>query len=182
MIALLDPSAPMARYATVATPPGPFTVVVGEADGRDVVLASGWTAELGELWPVVHRTLRPSGAERAEGLPVLDAVEAFFAGEVTAIDDVAVSQRSGPFLTEAWEVLRTVPAGQPDTYAAFAARCGRPAAIRAAANACARNAAALFVPCHRVLGSDGGLGGFRWGTPVKRWLLDHEAAHATVAA
>jgi methylated-DNA-[protein]-cysteine S-methyltransferase len=182
MIALLDPSAPMARYATVATPPGPFTVVVGEADGRDVVLASGWTAELGELWPVVHRTLRPSGAERAEGLPVLDAVEAFFAGEVAAIDDVAVSQRSGPFLTEAWEVLRTVPAGQPDTYAAFATRCGRPAAIRAAANACARNAAALFVPCHRVLGSDGGLGGFRWGTPVKRWLLDHEAAHATVAA
>jgi len=182
MIALLDPSAPMARYATVATPPGPFTVVVGEADGRDVVLASGWTAELGELWPVVHRTLRPSGAERAERLPVLDGVEAFFAGEVTAIDDVAVSQRSGPFLTEAWEVLRTVPAGHPDTYAAFAARCGRPSAIRAAANACARNAAALFVPCHRVLGSDGGLGGFRWGTPVKRWLLDHEAAHAAVAA
>jgi methylated-DNA-[protein]-cysteine S-methyltransferase len=75
-------------------------------------------------------------------------------------------------------VLRTVPAGEPDTYAAFAARCGRPAAVRAAAGACARNAAALFVPCHRVLATGGGLGGFRWGTPVKRWLLDHEAAHA----
>jgi methylated-DNA-[protein]-cysteine S-methyltransferase len=182
MIALLDPSAPMARYATVATPPGPFTVVVGEdPDGRDVVLASGWTAELGELWPVIHRTLRPSGAERAD-LPVLDVVEKFFAGEVTAIDEVVVSQRSGPFLQEAWEILRAVPAGRPDSYASFAARCGRPTAIRAAANACARNAAALFVPCHRVLGSDGGLGGFRWGTPVKRWLLDHEAEHAPVAA
>jgi methylated-DNA-[protein]-cysteine S-methyltransferase len=182
MIALLDPSAPMARYATVATPPGPFTVVVGEdPDGRDVVLASGWTAELGELWPVIHRTLRPSGAERAD-LPVLDVVEKFFAGDVTAIDEVVVSQRSGPFLQEAWQILRTVPAGQPDSYASFAARCGRPAAVRAAANACARNAAALFVPCHRVLGSDGGLGGFRWGTPVKRWLLDHEAACAPVAA
>ena len=182
MIALLDPSAPMARYATVATPPGPFTVVVGEdPDGRDVVLASGWTAELGELWPVIHRTLRPSGAERAD-LPVLDVVEKFFAGEVNAIDEVVVSQRSGPFLQEAWEILRTVPAGRPDSYASFAARCGRPAAVRAAANACARNAAALFVPCHRVLGSAGGLGGFRWGTPVKRWLLDHEAEHAPVAA
>ena len=51
-----------------------------------------------------------------------------------------------------------------------------PAAVRAAAGACARNAAALFVPCHRVLRTGGGLGGFRWGVEVKRWLLDHESA------
>ena len=177
------PTTAVARHATVATPPGPFTVVVTtDAEGRDVVLASGWTADLDQLLPVVHPTLRPVRSIRADDLPVLDTVEKFFAGKVTAIDDVVVRQRSGPFLTEAWEVLRTVPAGRPDSYAAFAARCGRPAAVRAAANACARNAAALFVPCHRVLGSDGRLGGFRWGTPVKRWLLDHEAAHAPVAA
>jgi methylated-DNA-[protein]-cysteine S-methyltransferase len=130
---------------------------------------------------VVHRSLRPTWVERADGLPVLDIVEAFFAGDVAAIAEVPVRQRSGPFLEDAWDVLRTVPAGTPDTYASFAARCGRPTAVRAAANACARNAAALFVPCHRVLGSDGGLGGFRWGTPVKRRLLDHEARHAPVA-
>jgi methylated-DNA-[protein]-cysteine S-methyltransferase len=172
-------TAPTARHATVTTPPGPFTVVVtADADGRDVVLAAGWTAEAGDLLPVVHRVLRPLTSESVARLPVLDAVEAFHAGEVRAIDDVVVLQRSGPFLQEAWEELRRIPAGQPATYAGFAARCGRPAAVRAAANACARNAAALFVPCHRVLGSDGGLGGFRWGTPVKRWLLDHEAAHS----
>jgi methylated-DNA-[protein]-cysteine S-methyltransferase len=173
----------LARHATIATPPGPFTVIVeSDGDGRDVVIASGWTAEIADLLPVVHASLRPAGSERVDDLAVLDVVEKFFAGDVTAIDGVVVRQRSGPFLQEAWEVLRTVPAGRPDTYAAFAARCGRPAAVRAAANACARNAAALFVPCHRVLGSDGGLGGFRWGTPVKRWLLDHEAAHVPVAA
>ena len=173
---------PSARFATVATPPGPFTVVVTPGpDGGDVVLAAGWTDDVSELLPVVHRALRPTWVERAEHLPVLDAVEAHAAGEIGAIDAVPVRQRSGPFLEDAWEVLRTVPAGQPDTYAEFAARCGRPSAVRAAANACARNAAALFVPCHRVLGSDGGLGGFRWGTEVKRWLLDHEAAHAPVA-
>src|SRR3712207_925979 len=159
-----------ARHATVSTPPGPFTVVVDAgADGRDVVVASGWTADIADLLPLVHSSLRPAGSELVDRLPVLDEVEKFFAGDLTAIDDVVVRQRSGPFLQEAWEILRTVPAGRPDTYAAFAARCGRPAAVRAAANACARNAAALFVPCHRVLGSDGGLGGFRWGAPVKRW-------------
>jgi methylated-DNA-[protein]-cysteine S-methyltransferase len=173
----------IARHATVSTPPGPFTVVVDtDADGSDIVVASGWTADITDLLPVVHASLRPAGSEPVDRLPVIDEVEKFFAGDLTAIDDVVVRQRSGPFLQEAWEVLRTVPAGRPDTYAAFAARCGRPAAVRAAANACARNAAALFVPCHRVLGSDGGLGGFRWGTPVKRWLLDHEAEHASVPA
>jgi methylated-DNA-[protein]-cysteine S-methyltransferase len=72
-------------------------------------------------------------------------------------------------------VLRTVPAGQPDTYATFAVRCGRPSAVRAAAGACARNAAALFVPCHRVLRLDGSLGGFRWGLAVKRQLIELES-------
>jgi methylated-DNA-[protein]-cysteine S-methyltransferase len=173
----------LARHATIATPPGPFTVIVeADTEGRDVVVASGWTADIADLLPVMHASLRPAGSERVDRLPVLDTVEAFFDGRVNAIDDVVVRQRSGPFLQEAWEVLRTVPAGRPDTYAGFAARCGRPAAVRAAANACARNAAALFVPCHRVLGSSGGLGGFRWGTPVKRWLLDHEAEHAPVPA
>jgi len=171
-----------ATVATVPTPTGPFTVIATrDDDGAEVVLASGWTDSPEELLLLVHRSLRPESV--TAGTPdALDAVDAYLAGDVTAIDRVRVRQLSGPFLTEAWDVLRTVPAGTPDSYAAFATRCGRPAAIRAAAQACARNAAALFVPCHRVLGSDGGLGGFRWGTPVKRWLLDHEAAAVAARA
>jgi len=84
---------------------------------------------------------------------------------------VPVRQRSGAFLEHAWDVLRTMPAGAPVSYTEYAAKSGRPAAVRAAASACARNATALFVPCHRVLRNDGSLGGFRWGLPVKRWLL-----------
>jgi methylated-DNA-[protein]-cysteine S-methyltransferase len=61
------------------------------------------------------------------------------------------------------------------TYTEFARLAGRPSAVRAAAMACARNAVALFVPCHRVLRLDGGYGGYRWGVPVKQLLLDHEA-------
>lgn len=168
-----------ARYATVATPPGPFTVLVTEDDdGADVVLGSGWTEDVEGMLALIHPTLRPATAERVDRLPVLDVVTAFHEGDVTAIDSVRVHQRSGPFREAAWEAMRTIPAGRPETYTEFAARCGRPTAVRAAASACSKNAVALFVPCHRVHSVGGALGGFRWKVLVKGWLRDHEAAHA----
>ncbi|BDH56168.1 methylated-DNA--[protein]-cysteine S-methyltransferase [Tsukamurella sp. PLM1] len=167
-----------ALSATVTTPIGPFTAVV-DTDGA--VLASGWTADLGALLPVIHASLRPRTVEpRTELGAVTAAVTAFHAGDPAAIDDVPVRQRSGGFVEHAWDVLRTVEPGRPLTYTQYAALSGRPAAVRAAAMACARNAAALFVPCHRILRTDGSLGGFRWGLDVKEWLLAHEAH--TIAA
>lgn len=169
----------MAHSATLTTPLGPFTVVADD----DVVLASGWTAELGELLPQVHPSLRPGSVmPRPELGAVTRAATAYHRGDLHAIDDIPVRQVSGVFLVHAWDVLRAVPAGAPVTYAVLAALAGRPAAVRGAASACARNAAALFVPCHRVLRTGGGLGGFRWGTPVKRWLLDHESGAHEVGA
>ena len=163
----------MSTWKTYDTPMGPFTAVV---DGDGAVLASGWTAALDDLLPLIHPTLRPAELAEDERGAVGDAVRAYYDGELSAIDDVPVRQRSGAFLEHAWDVLRTVPAGAPVTYTEYAAKSGRPAAVRAAASACARNAAALFVPCHRVLRLDGSLGGFRWGVDVKRALLDHESA------
>ncbi|MEV6925986.1 methylated-DNA--[protein]-cysteine S-methyltransferase [Dactylosporangium sp. NPDC051485] len=142
-------------------------------DPDEAVLASGWTTDVRGLMVLAKLTEHPEHRGQL-GVPS-KALESYVDGDLTAIDDVPVRQRSGEFLNHAWEVLRTVPAGAPVTYSEFAARSGRPAAVRAAAMACARNAAALFVPCHRVLRLDGTLGGFRWGLPVKRWLLDHEA-------
>lgn len=162
-----------ADFATVDTPLGPFTTIVA-ADGT--VLAAGWTTTPEDLRVLVHPALRPDDLRaRTELGTVTAAVTAYHQGDLTAIDAVPVRQRSGEFLTHAWDVLRTVPAGNPISYTTFAARAGRPAATRAAAGACARNAAALFVPCHRILRTDGTLGGFRWGLPAKRWLLDHES-------
>ncbi|MFE3543646.1 methylated-DNA--[protein]-cysteine S-methyltransferase [Nocardia sp. NPDC059177] len=161
-----------ADVATVATPIGPFTVVAAP-DGA--VLGSGWTADPAELTSVIHATLRPTELRRRDSLgAITQAVLDYHAGDLTAIDTITVRQQSGEFLTHAWEVLRKVPAGEPVTYTEFAGLSGRPAATRAAANACARNAAALFVPCHRVLRIGGQLGGFRWGLDAKRWLLAHE--------
>jgi methylated-DNA-[protein]-cysteine S-methyltransferase len=162
----------IATWSTLDTPIGPFTAVVDE-DGA--VIASGWTASLAELLPQIHPTLRPTELVAGDLGPVADAVTRYHSGELSAVDAVPVRQRSGEFLEHAWEVLRTVPAGGPVTYTEYAAKAGRPAAVRAAASACARNAVALFVPCHRVLRTDGTLGGFRWGVDAKRWLLAHEA-------
>lgn len=159
-------------HATLETPAGPFTAVV-DADG--VVLASGWTADPEELRGLIHPTLRPAeSTERTELGEVTRAIEAYHRGDLRSIDAIPVSQRSGEFLEHAWRVLRKVPPGTTVTYRGFAELSGRPAATRAAASACARNAAALFVPCHRVVRTDGGMGGFRWGIDVKRWLIAHE--------
>jgi methylated-DNA-[protein]-cysteine S-methyltransferase len=155
------------------TPVGPFTAVVA-TDGA--VLASGWTADLGELTPQISRSLMPADLREKRDLgAVSTAIRRYHEGELDVIDDIPVRQRSGEFLQHAWDVLRTVPAGKPVTYSDYAALAGRPKAIRAAASACARNATALFVPCHRVLRLGGEVGGFRWGVDVKRWLLDHES-------
>ena len=161
-----------ASCSTLDTPAGPFTAVV-DADGA--VLASGWTADVDALLPLVHPSLRPASVDALADLGAVSAAVArYHEGDLGAIDAVPVRQRSGAFLEHAWEVLRTVPAGAPVTYTEYAAKAGRPAAVRAAASACARNATALFVPCHRVVRTDGSLGGFRWGLAVKRRLLDHE--------
>ncbi|WP_433618975.1 methylated-DNA--[protein]-cysteine S-methyltransferase [Dactylosporangium sp. CA-139114] len=141
-------------------------------DADETVLASGWTTDVPGLMTLAK--LSGTLERRADpGVP-LKALLSYMDGDLTAIDSVAVRQRGGAFIAHAWDVLRQVPAGAPVTYSGFAERAGRPAAVRAAAMACATNAAALFVPCHRVLRLDGSLGGFRWGLPVKRWLLDHE--------
>jgi methylated-DNA-[protein]-cysteine S-methyltransferase len=165
----------MSTWTTLDTPFGPFTAVV---DDDGAVLASGWTDTPDTLLPLVHPTLRPASVERGRPGAVGEAVRAYHEGELSAIDAVPVRQRSGPFREHAWDVLRAVPAGAPVTYTEYAAKAGRPSAVRAAAAACARNAAALFVPCHRVLRLDGSLGGFRWGLPVKQRLLAHEAPRA----
>ncbi len=165
-----------ALTTTIGTPVGPFTVIATDTD-VPAVLASGWTPDLGDLFPVIAPSLRPANIRRVLTIDgINDAVLSYHSGDLGAIDHIAVQQVSGPFLNHAWVVLRTVGPGRPVTYSELAELSGRPSAIRAAASACARNAAALFVPCHRVLRTDGSLGGFRWGLQVKRWLLDHERA------
>jgi methylated-DNA-[protein]-cysteine S-methyltransferase/AraC family transcriptional regulator of adaptative response/methylated-DNA-[protein]-cysteine methyltransferase len=90
--------------------------------------------------------------------------------------DLELDSRGTPFQRRVWDALCAIPTGRTVTYAALARRIGEPTAARAVANACAANAIALAIPCHRVVRSDGTLSGYRWGVERKRALLAREAA------
>lgn len=160
--------------STIDTQFGPFTLIV-DADGS--VLAAGWSADADEVAGRIRPDLRSPAVHRKDLGAASRAALAYHQGELDAPDDVPVRQHSdGTFLPAAWKALREVRAGEQVTYTELATRTGNPTAARAAAQACARNAPALFVPCHRVIRTDGTLGGFRWGLDVKRLLLTHEMA------
>jgi AraC family transcriptional regulator of adaptative response/methylated-DNA-[protein]-cysteine methyltransferase len=83
--------------------------------------------------------------------------------------------RGTAFQQRVWQALREIPAGETTSYTAIANRIGAPNAVRAVAQACAANALAVAIPCHRVVRNDGGLSGYRWGVERKRALLEKEA-------
>lgn len=161
-----------ALIQTIDTPDGALTIL---ADDERRVLASGWTDDQAAILARVHPSLRPDAV--AEGVTdAADAALAYYGGDLAAIDGVAVRQHGTELQRAGWAALRRITPGTPLTYSEFAVELGSPQAVRAAASICARNAPALFVPCHRVLRADGSLGGFAWGLPVKRSLLARESS------
>lgn len=83
--------------------------------------------------------------------------------------------RGTAFQQRVWKALQKIPAGKTASYAEIAKRIGSPSSTRAVAGACAANAIAVAIPCHRVVRTDGGLSGYRWGVERKRALLESEA-------
>lgn len=102
------------------------------------------------------------------------AFDAYFAGDLTALDRLEVKTAGTPFQREVWAALRAIPAGQTVSYGALAARIGRPKAVRAVGLANGKNPVGVIVPCHRVIGADGTLTGYAGGVERKRALLAHE--------
>jgi AraC family transcriptional regulator, regulatory protein of adaptative response / methylated-DNA-[protein]-cysteine methyltransferase len=104
----------------------------------------------------------------------LDKILAFISAPAKGLE-LPLDIRGTPFQRRVWSALLGVRVGYKITYAALASRIGDPHAIRAVANACAANAIALAIPCHRVVRSDGALAGYRWGMERKRSMIEKEA-------
>jgi len=118
-------------------------------------------------------TLTAGAAPRA----IVRALDAYFAGDLAAIDAIPVATGGTPFQRAVWAELRTIPVGTTTTYGALANRLGHPTAFRAVGAANGANPVPIVVPCHRVIGANGALTGYGGGEFRKRWLLDHEGAH-----
>jgi AraC family transcriptional regulator, regulatory protein of adaptative response / methylated-DNA-[protein]-cysteine methyltransferase len=122
---------------------------------------------------------RFSRAELKGGDAEFERTVAEVVGLVEAPDrrfDLPLDVRGTAFQQQVWQALRAIPPGKTATYAEIAKAVGRPAAVRAVAQACAANPLAIAIPCHRVVRTDGDLSGYRWGVERKRALLDREAA------
>jgi len=105
--------------------------------------------------------------------PLLSAVSAFLQKPTSGLD-VPLDLRGNQFEQRVWQALRDIPAGTIETYGEIARRLGAPRAAKEVGEACAANAIAVAIPCHRVVRKDGGLAGYRWGMRRKRALLELE--------
>ncbi len=120
--------------------------------------------------------------EAAAPAKVTKALDAYFAGDLTALDALPTATGGTEFQRAVWKALRTIPPGQTESYGALAARLERPGASRAVGLANGSNPVGIVVPCHRVVGANGSLTGYAGGMERKSWLLDHERRHAMAAA
>lgn len=107
---------------------------------------------------------------------ISDLLSDYFSGDIDAINGISVRQPGAKFSQAAWKAMRKVKAGKVLSYADLADRAGSIAAVRAAGSACAKNAIALVVPCHRIVKTGGALGNYAYGLSKKEWLLLHEGA------
>ena len=104
----------------------------------------------------------------------LQQLTAYFEGDLESFD-LAMTLAGTPFQKRVWHELCNIPYGRAISYAELARRIGQPGSSRAVGGANGRNPISIIVPCHRVIGADGGLGGYGGGLDRKRWLLEHEA-------
>lgn len=120
-------------------------------------------------------TLKESSAPRS----LIEALDAYFEGDLKAIDRIPTATGGSEFQKAVWKELRAIPAGSTTSYSQLATSIGRSGSARAVGAANGSNPIPIVVPCHRVIGADGSLTGFASGLSRKKWLLAHEARNVS---
>jgi AraC family transcriptional regulator of adaptative response/methylated-DNA-[protein]-cysteine methyltransferase len=176
-----DPHAEGLRFCAEATPIG-VVAGAGTPDGLRALALLGTDAEA-VSWGEAQEALPALAGHPLIGWVGSVAWAVSAPPELGDLSDeklraVPIDLSGTPFQLALWEHLRALRWGETTTYGALAAALGQPQGAQAAAQACAANPVAVVVPCHRVVGADGSLTGYRWGLGRKRALLAREAPQA----
>jgi methylated-DNA-[protein]-cysteine S-methyltransferase len=162
----------------IASPLGEMMIVTDE---QGALRALEWTDLQDRMTRLVSRqykgqnvVLRQAPAPTA----IKDALEAYFAGNLNALDHLATVAGGTVFQRSVWTALRTIPVGQTRSYRDIAIAIGNPKGVRAIGLANGANPIGIVVPCHRVIGANGSMTGYGGGLNRKEWLLKHEGAIA----
>jgi methylated-DNA-[protein]-cysteine S-methyltransferase len=175
-----------------AAPAGWVHTVIGSPVGPLTLVATGGALAGLYMERQRHRPpaealgapVSPGPAEGADGALLAEAaaqLRAYFAGRMTAFD-LPLALAGTAFRQQVWAALREIPYGETTSYGELAAHLGQPSAARAVGLANGRNPVSIVVPCHRVVGSAGGLTGYGGGLARKRYLLNLEQQVAAGSA
>jgi AraC family transcriptional regulator of adaptative response/methylated-DNA-[protein]-cysteine methyltransferase len=156
---------PLGRLLVAATAKGVCAVSMGTSDAELV-------DALAREYPAA--TIGPDQGALSQWTA---RILAHLAGTESRLD-LPLDIRATAFESQVWQALALIPFGETRSYGDVAKAIGRPTAVRAVASACGRNPVALAIPCHRVVPSSGGTGGYRWGAGRKKALLAHERSKA----
>ncbi|HUY80453.1 MAG TPA: bifunctional DNA-binding transcriptional regulator/O6-methylguanine-DNA methyltransferase Ada [Acidobacteriaceae bacterium] len=159
-------------YASGQSPLGTLLIAATSQGLCAVTLASSHDKALDQLRAQFPAADLQPGSDLA---PMLAQVLSQLTEHPAALD-LPLDLRATAFQMRVWQALRAIPRGETRTYSQLARAIGQPTAARAVARACATNPAAIVVPCHRVIGSNASLTGYRWGLDRKKRLLQIEAA------
>ena len=164
--------ATLIRYTVTDSPLG--NLLVAATDKGICSVRLGDDADV--LEEELHNEFAQAEIERDKTALVewLEAILLHLSGQEPHLD-LPLDVRATAFQKQVWQALQQVPYGETRSYAELAEAIGKPKAVRAVASACARNPVALVVPCHRIVRTGGGLGGYRWGVGRKETLLKQEA-------
>jgi methylated-DNA-[protein]-cysteine S-methyltransferase len=160
------------------SPTGALLVVV---DAAGVLHAVEWADHEPRMLLLLRRYHQSSeliAAASGQPCAATAALDAYFKGDIDAPAGLHTAPGGTVFQRRVWAALRAIPPGATTSYGILAASIGAPAAIRAVGATNGANPVSLVVPCHRVVAADGALTGYGSGIARKRWLLDHERAHA----
>jgi AraC family transcriptional regulator, regulatory protein of adaptative response / methylated-DNA-[protein]-cysteine methyltransferase len=161
------------RYATGKCSLGSFLVATTERGLCAILLGQNTTEVIDELRNRFPKEMLSFSLQ--ELTEPLEAVRGFVEiPNQSSVEHLSLDPQGTVFQQRVWQELRQIPCGRTISYAQLAMRIGNPRSIRAVASACASNPLAVVIPCHRALGSDGKLTGYRWGLERKRNLLRME--------